>query len=357
MTEQIIELGISKRFPPPHERASNAWAVWLTENLLALIQELPLDNEALQAGDFRPQLESLHQVLRGPSKDDEKQEAAQKCLALCQDFAAHATTYFFDREAEFDQIMQVLRNALMELSGEASKFQDQLASSSERMSQLSAINDIRQLKMLLAAEVDELKRNISEKQRKDDEVQQELSEQIQSLQTNLTIAQAEASLDPLTGVANRRSFDLEIKRCVAEYREHGKPFSLAMFDLDDFKQINDTYGHQVGDFFLQSAAQSLTSSVRGTDFVARYGGEEFVVILKGCKLAQAETKLSSIVEIIASSTFDYQSDDLKLSLSFTASCGVAECGARESTANLMMRADEALYEAKRRGKNCVVSTW
>jgi diguanylate cyclase len=357
MTEQIIELGISKRYPLPHERAADTWAVWLAENLLALIHELPVDSDALRADDFRPQLEGFRQVLLGQGRDDEKQEAARKCLALCQDFAARASTYFFDHEVEFNQIIQVLRNALMELSGEANKFQDELASSSERISQLSAINDIRQLKMLLAAEVDELKRTISEKQRKDDEAQQELTEQIQSLQTNLTIAQTEASVDPLTGVANRRSFDLEIKRSVAEFREHGKSFSLAMFDLDDFKKINDTYGHQVGDFFLQCAARTLTSSIRGTDFVARYGGEEFVIILKGCQLHQAETKLSSIVENIAASTFDYQSDGLKLSLSFTASCGVAECGARESSANLLMRADEALYEAKRRGKNCVVSTW
>src|SRR5262249_51029211 len=144
----------------------------------------------------------------------------------------------------------------------------------------TVIEDIRELKKQIAQEVRELNRTVAEKQKQDEMNYARLSKRIEVLQTNLTRKSEEASLDPLTRVANRGSFDRAIERWVAEPKESRQPFVVAMFDLDNFKQINDTHGHQVGDRVLLCAAQWFGKYVRACDFLGRYGGEEFVIMLK-----------------------------------------------------------------------------
>ena len=151
-------------------------------------------------------------------------------------------------------------------------------------------------------------------------------------------------------MANRGSFDKAIEGWV----ESDDKFSLAMVDLDDFKKINDTYGHPVGDRVLLGAAQALGKSIRSGDMVARYGGEEFVVLLRNCNLVMAETRLSQILEDLANTRYEYGSGPEKCHIQFTASCGLAEFDSGESTDDIVQRSDQALYEAKKRGKNRVV---
>ena len=110
-----------------------------------------------------------------------------------------------------------------------------------------------------------------------------LREQAQEIQIHV----AEARTDPLTMLANRRAFDDELNRRIAEFRRLGRPFSLIMADVDQFKKFNDTHGHQAGDEVLRSMARVLRRTMREMDLVARYGGEEFAVILPGTVLEDA----------------------------------------------------------------------
>src|SRR4051812_1596429 len=357
MAEQLIELRLSTIAGNATGRKKTSTLLWLTEQLLQLIEELPVKSEALGTEEFRAQLGRLRANLSGDPQGERFAATAEECSTLCRDYYERASVYLLDREKEFNQVIQLLRSTVTELAHESNTFQSRLNDSSERLNRLGEIQDIRELKQVLAQEVSQLKNAIAERRKQEVESQEWMSQRIQGLQVKLTQAKAEASLDALTGVANRRSFDDEIKCWPARYRTGSQTFALAMLDIDNFKLFNDTYGHQVGDFVLKSAADFIKGNVRSTDFVARYGGEEFAILLADINLRQAEAKMTGLLSKIAASTFEYQIGGQKQQLRFTASCGLAECGALENQWELMMRADGALYEAKKRGKNQVVTTW
>jgi diguanylate cyclase len=226
--------------------------------------------------------------------------------------------------------------------------------SSERFNRLTEIHDIREMKKQISQEVRELNRAVAEKQKQDENSYTKLTRKIEVLQTHLSKTKEEASLDPLTRVANRGSFDTAIEQWVERHKQGGAPFVIAMIDLDDFKQINDTHGHQVGDRILLSAAQRFGKHVRSSDFLGRYGGEEFVIMMSDLDLVQAETKFVDILARIASCSHEYTKDGEDFQVNLTASCGLAEFNPDDTPDDLVRRADEALYEAKRTGKNRVV---
>ena len=200
----------------------------------------------------------------------------------------------------------------------------------------------------------ELNRVVIEKQKREQVQFAQLSEQISVLQRKLEVAKVEASLDGLTGTANRRNFDFMIQRWVIAHEKSEEPFTVAIFDLDNFKQVNDSYGHQVGDQVLISAAMELGRNIRTSDFLARYGGEEFVILSDGMRLSESERRFAALLRRIEQMSFECKSAEKgMLAISLTASCGVAEYALGESAKDLIRRADEALYEAKRAGKNQV----
>lgn len=159
----------------------------------------------------------------------------------------------------------------------------------------------------------------------------------------LETVQAQASQDGLTGVANRRSFDLALDLEVQRARRGAGPVSLILFDIDHFKVLNDTYGHQAGDQVLCDVAAALRQHCRDIDTVARYGGEEFAAILPQCAEGAAlQTAQRLLVELAQTSTI----------APVTASAGVATWGPNfEETAELLAVADAALFRSKRAGRN------
>lgn len=163
-----------------------------------------------------------------------------------------------------------------------------------------------------------------------------------------------AVTDELTGLSNRSHFfekmDKEMKRC----RRHGIPMTLLLIDIDDFKGVNDTYGHVAGDEVLRGIAPILVASVRDNDVVGRYGGEEFIVYLVHTDSEAASVPAERIRESVASSVFTFSDGTYRV----TASIGVASFPGKDETENrvdFIKRADAALYEAKRNGKNRVVT--
>lgn len=172
-----------------------------------------------------------------------------------------------------------------------------------------------------------------------------LREQAQELQTHA----AEARTDALTMLANRRAFDDELARRLAEFRRQGHAFSLIMADVDHFKGFNDTHGHQVGDEMLRNVAKLLRRKMRDMDLVARYGGEEFAIILPGTNLDNACNAALRAREGLEKSHFRHHGKELKV----TASFGVAQAQGNEDGTELVSRADKALYAAKDGGRDCV----
>lgn len=157
--------------------------------------------------------------------------------------------------------------------------------------------------------------------------------------------------DGLTGIYNRRYLENRLQEEYNRSLRSQKPLSLIMFDIDFFKTINDTYGHQCGDFILQSISADASSCVRNTDIIARYGGEEFCCLLFESPLAGAVRVAEQLKNMVANKTYNFADESIKV----TISGGVAELAlAKETASELVARADDALYEAKRSGRNRIV---
>ena len=183
---------------------------------------------------------------------------------------------------------------------------------------------------------------------------QRLEEQrgeIERLREELRRVKEEANIDPLTGLRNRRSFERALSEFFRDFKKFGYPFSVVMIDLDNFKRINDTYGHLAGDKVLKEIGNILRNYLRAKDVPARTGGEEFTIILPGITREEALMVAERLRKVIANYTVEHE--DKKINP--TASFGVAEVNEQVDTPEDLLRlADENLYKAKRRGKNTVV---
>lgn len=184
--------------------------------------------------------------------------------------------------------------------------------------------------------------------------QEALREQVQratqELRRQKEAAEMAARIDPLTGVYSRRAFtesaELEMQRAL----RYGTPLALIMIDLDHFKSINDTHGHATGDAVLASFSHSIALEVREVDVIGRYGGEEFLVLLPNTDVTEALRVAERMRLSIASTELQVHGGSLRYSASF----GVAGFDARELSLNPFIdRADAALYQAKRTGRNRV----
>ncbi len=151
--------------------------------------------------------------------------------------------------------------------------------------------------------------------------------------------------DVLTGLYNKRKLNGDLEKQISKYCRDGTPFSLAFFDIDYFKKLNDTYGHEIGDEVLKAFGEVCRQNKRGSDEVYRYGGEEFCVLFPDTYWEEAVTAAGRLRKVLS----EYSQEGLP---SFTVSGGVAsyEKG-DESPGNLLKRADRRLYEAKEYGRD------
>jgi diguanylate cyclase (GGDEF)-like protein len=155
--------------------------------------------------------------------------------------------------------------------------------------------------------------------------------------------------DSLTRLANRRFFIDFLEKAMAFARRHAQPLSVIMADLDKFKAINDTYGHQAGDQVLAAFGQVMQANIRQEDLAARFGGEEFILMLPGTTLEEATILAERLRESLENLTFP------PLETRVTASFGIAQYRPDDTFATLVKRADEGLYAAKATGRNRVMT--
>jgi len=157
-----------------------------------------------------------------------------------------------------------------------------------------------------------------------------------------------AVLDPVTNMFNRRYIMHRLEEEIARCQRHGNPLTVIAFDLDSFKEINDEYGHNVGDYVLKTFGEQLKRATRGSDMVARYGGDEFLAILPDCGIEQIRYVLNRLNGLHIKTT------QSKIDIRYSA--GWTDYLPGESSSDLLKRADEMLYANKRNPKELFVSS-
>lgn len=214
--------------------------------------------------------------------------------------------------------------------------------------------------ILLGEEYGKLLRQVIKMTRIGDSNQRKLfsaNQQIEKQKEELSRAYEKLDLisrkDPLTQLSNRRDFLEKFQYEIHRFERNGKPFSVVLGDIDDFKSVNDNYGHDCGDFVLVNMAKILKSSVRKQDVVGRWGGEEFILLLPEALLAGGKKAAEGIRKKIENETFFFKQQ--KIPLSITITFGVSEFNGTTDIDGCIKKADEALYAGKRKGKNCVAA--
>lgn len=181
----------------------------------------------------------------------------------------------------------------------------------------------------------------------------ERSRNERDLKNKLRFALDNAAHDALTGLFNRRYFDRRLREEVAHARRHKRPFSIVMLDLDHFKLVNDTYGHEDGDRVLRHFAEVIQAQLREDDVPCRYGGEEFVLLLRGTTGMAARIVANRLKANLAAKPIRLGPRDELRHITFSAGVSAADDRNAYDADDIVSRADKGLYRAKRAGRNRV----
>jgi diguanylate cyclase len=239
-----------------------------------------------------------------------------------------------------------VREAVITVGAEVGGLHNSVDRSAGRFETIAGLDDPKQIKARLVAGVTALKHAAAERRQIWESTSKKFSERVETLERQLVSSRNEASLDSLTGIANRRTFDRTCQDWVRSARSRFVLAVLAVLDVDDFKSINDTRGHAAGDQVLVALAQALLGSVRPGDIVARLGGDEFAILASDLTLRQAESRFARTIADLGASDAP---------VTPKVSCGLAEYSAGDPYESLFERADQALYAAKCGGKHRVAT--
>ena len=336
--------------------------------------------DLLERVEWPKSLAAEVEMFRGELSADQKGEVWVKVVRQISDLVVGAMgqaqanalstetflTALNQRLEELDQYMvgELVRREDSRKSGEAlgRKMDSEVVSLSESLRDSS---DLAELQTSVVASLDRMHSHVrshiseeSERREKAEAEAGQLRKQMQRLEQDTfdlrrQVAQTyqEAMRDALTGLPNRRAYDERVAQEYARWRRFGEPVALLVWDVDNFKQVNDTFGHKAGDKALVMIGRTLQEQLRETDFIARYGGEEFVVLLVGAPQEDA-SRLADAMRVRVESIGLHASGQ---PVTTTLSGGLCMFAGDESVEDLFERADAALYKAKHQGKNCVVT--
>jgi diguanylate cyclase len=250
-----------------------------------------------------------------------------------------------------------LQSALTRILGVLEKASGDTRAYGERLDAFSAELDgeksVEDLRAVVDGLISETHRVVAQNQKLQEKLQQSSGE-IVELRRNLAVVQHEAMTDALTGIANRKYFDAQLRAAARDAIQTGETLSLLLIDIDHFKRFNDTYGHQLGDKVLRLVARTLTECVKGRDLTARFGGEEFAILLKKTRLEDAVAVADQIRAMMVRRKIVRRDSGDNLGV-VTVSIGAAAYRPGEPVASMLRRADSALYFAKHNGRNRVAS--
>ena len=272
-----------------------------------------------------------------------------------------------DRLKDMDVFLQSETTKLVSAQSQGQQFDESMQSDvSTIRDDINQATELPQLKVLVDKKLGLISEHINvyraaEKKRAQEsqedvasmhERMQELEKETDSLKKVIVEKNQQAMFDTLTNVPNRLSYEQKIEEEFSRWQRNHSSLALAIWDIDLFKRINDSYGHKAGDKVLKTIAQLLNKRIRKSDFFARYGGEEFVMLLPETAAEEALKLADNLRESIKNCSFHYQGEDV----SVTVSCGISNFTRGDTIDQVFERADKALYTAKDQGRNRCVSS-
>ena len=325
----------------------------IREALLRLLRLIVDNMRELVDGDhwIQGQVAIVKRALDGPLTPEgiEEAERAIKDLMVRQGALKRSLE---EARASLKVLLQDFIDRLGGMSDETGEYQAKLETYSSRLQQtdtIVALNDIisdlmRDTRSM--HEATEQSRNALTTARQQ---VQAAEMRIQQMERDLEDLTERAREDQLTGTLNRRGLDEAFKRESARADRQSAPMCVALLDIDNFKKLNDTLGHQAGDEALMHIVQVIKAHLRPADALARYGGEEFVILLPDSDISEAVDVMSRLQRELTKRFFLHKNEKLLI----TFSCGVSQRSSSEDLEPAISRADRALYQAKRAGKNRV----
>lgn len=349
--------------PPVPEPGYSAIAPHLEATLLRLLDDLALPDS------HKPQAEHLRQRIQGslnwyelvPVLDD----LSVLVLALNHSGQSEFQLYLRrlnERLAAFQTGLQHVHDQRQDGQTQERAFGDALRGQvNELQNEVQEATDLDSLKLSLDSRLEGLLTSLAEQQSQRETREQEASERLSALTERVAGMEREAQqyrghleeqrqkalCDPLTGLPNRAAWSERLELEVARWQRHGGDLLLAVLDVDLFKRINDGYGHLAGDKVLKIIASELQRRLRKTDFIARFGGEEFVMLLGATPVAGGVTLIEQLRAAVAACPFHFKGERVVITLS----AGLAAFAPGEDADTVFERADQALYRAKRAGRD------
>lgn len=364
-------LHISKQSKQNVETPENDNGALQSDYVMGRLEELLAEAEVPLR--FQQQTSMLKQRVRGHHSEQAYKKVIDSAIALLLNIKDYGVSekkgidvFLEDLTEQLDELGQHV-----EVAGQSNRLsidnRDSLSTEIHR--QVGHLKDSAQsaqelsiLKTQTSEHLDRLLAQLLEHKQIEDDRQQEVQQKIEimtqklqdleteteTLRTKLKIEHDKALSDPLTGLPNRLAYNSRAEMELNRWKRYKAPLALVIWDIDYFKRINDDYGHKAGDKTLALVGQLLLNNCRETDFVARYGGEEFVMLMPNTEESQALEMAENTRKMIQNCGFNSNGEDINLTLS----CGISEFSAGDQLDDVFVRADQALYQSKQRGRNC-----
>ena len=325
------------------------------QELLFRLFKLLLENVSELLDDdswLRGQIDVVQNLLSGPLDQRALEDAtrALKDVIYKQGQLKHSLS---DAKSTVKNMMMTFIDRLSTMATSTGDYHEKMGGYTEKISHANNIGELNQLLEEVLSETRNMQNEALRSRDKMVAARQEVQEseqRINELEAKLQHMSELVREDQLTGSLNRRGLDDVFEREMARADRRGTPLCAALLDLDDFKRLNDTLGHQAGDGALKHLVKVVKDTLRSMDVIARYGGEEFVILLPETTLEAATATMTRLQRELTRHFFMHENEKVLI----TFSAGVALRKENEDQASLVARADHAMYQAKRTGKNRVV---
>ena len=300
------------------------------------VQACPPLGTQLQHGLWNLQHQLADQATPSVLQETEKRVAAE-----LQQWGERSAEYYQGKTEDFKEIMMIMARTAEAVGGRDKRYSKQFTEFTARLQTLASLDDLTKIRDSLVSSASELQAGVDQMAHDGEEVVTQMRGQLRQYQAKLEEAERLASVDSLTGLQNRRRIEEALELRVAQ----GRVFSVAIFDLNGFKRVNDTYGHAAGDDVLKQFATELRAAFRATDDVGRWGGDEFILVVD-CDLEEARRHVERARKWVFGD-YTVRGEGPPRKTPVDAAVGTAAWQEGETIAGMLARADADMYKEKK----------